>query len=295
MTKPKPPTFSEFGKRFPTEEACLEHLMRTRWGQKHPCVKCGREAKYYRVKGRRSYECEFCGHQVYPTAGTPFENTRTPLKSWFLVMFMFCTSRNGVSAKEVQRTLGVTYKTAWRMCNLIRQYMGYVDGDGPVGGPDGDRGAVEIDEAFLGGYDPRPGPGDKKAVLGMVERGGEVVAVYAPDRRSAAVMKTIRWNVAPCSTIYTDEAGVFGGIGFTDMRYTHSTINHAKKEWVRGDTHTNTIESFWANLKRGINGTYIHVSSQHLQKYLWEFEYRHNMRHSPHLMLDTLLLAFPRP
>lgn len=291
MKKPKPPTFKEFDKRFPTEEACLEHLMRTRWGQKHECAKCKRIAHYYRVKSRRSYECEFCGHQVYPTAGTPFENTRTPLKSWFLVMFLFCSSRNGVAAKEVQRTLGVTYKTAWRMCRLIRAYMGYVDGDGELGGPG--MGPVEADKTFIGGKD-KQGEDDKVVVLGAVERGGDVTTAVIPSRSGRYVVPVLVERLREGAVLYTDEARAFQGIAAQGMRITHETVNHAKEEWVRGPVHTNSIEGFWANLKRGIRGTYIHVSRKHLQKYLWEFEYRHNMRHCPHLMLDTLLLAFPK-
>jgi transposase len=125
----KPSKIREFQKRFPDEDSCLTHLMRTRFGERLTCFKCQKEATYYRVKARRSFECEHCGYQVYPTAGTPFEKTRTSLRDWFYVMFLFCETRNGVAAKEVQRQLGVTYKTAWRMCHLIRLYMGYVDGD----------------------------------------------------------------------------------------------------------------------------------------------------------------------
>ena len=148
---PKLPTVREFLERFPDDDSCLDHLMDTRYGKRHECGKCGKLANHHRVKARRCYECDFCGYQVYPTAGTPFENTRTSLRDWFHVMFMFTTSRNGVSAKEVQRTIGVTYKTAWRMCNLIRQYMGYVDGDNSLGGKGG--GIVEADKAFIGGRD----------------------------------------------------------------------------------------------------------------------------------------------
>ena len=142
----KGPTIQAFKKRFPTEESCLDHLMRVRFGERLTCFKCQKQATYYRVKERRCFTCEHCGYQVYPTAGTPFQSTRTPLRSWFFVMFLFTTSRNGVAAKEVQRQLGVTYKTAWRMCNLIRKYMGYVDGDYPLGGPGK---TVEIDETFI--------------------------------------------------------------------------------------------------------------------------------------------------
>jgi transposase len=167
----KGPNISEFNRRFPDDDTCLNHLMRTRFGDRLTCFQCQKQATYYRAKARRSFACEHCGYQVYPTAGTPFEATRTSLRDWFYVMFLFCASRNGVAAKEVERQLGVTYKTAWRMCNLIRKYMGYVDGDAPIGGPGK---TVEADETFIGGKD-EIGHDDKAIVLGMVERGGDVV------------------------------------------------------------------------------------------------------------------------
>jgi hypothetical protein len=283
-----PTTIREFHERFPTDDSCLEHLMRVRYGETHQCPKCEREARYYRVKERRCYECEHCGLQVYPTAGTPFQSTRTSLKDWFFVMFLFCASRNGVAAKEVQRQLGVTYKTAWRMCHLIRLYMGRVDGDTPMGGPDG--GVVEIDETYIGGPDETPA-GDKHVVLGMVERGGEVLTRAIPSRARMFVMPPVHQYVRPRSRVATDEAHVYREL---ETVHDHQTVNHAREEYVRGEVHTNTIESFWSMLKRGINGTYIHVSSKHLQKYLWEFEFRHNRRKTPHLMFDLLLLSFPR-
>jgi transposase len=177
----KPTTLKEFERRFPTEDSCLDHLMRTRFGERFTCFKCLKEARYYRVKSRRCYECERCGYQVYPTAGTPFEKTRTSLRDWFFVMFLFTASRNGVAAKEVQRQIGVTYKTAWRMCREIRKYMGYVDGDHTLGG-EGGSGVVELDHAFVGGKD-RIGKGDKAVVLGMIEREGDVITriVGSPD------------------------------------------------------------------------------------------------------------------
>ncbi len=155
-------TLKQFPGRFPTDDACLHHVMRVRYGERFVCGKCGRDAKYYRVHGRRAYECEHCGHQVYPTAGTPFEKTRTSLRDWFHVMFLFSTTRNGIAAKEVQRQLGVTYKTAWRMCRIIREYIGYVDEDPPLGGPGG--GIVEADTTFVGGVDA-VGTRDDKAIV----------------------------------------------------------------------------------------------------------------------------------
>lgn len=285
----KGPNIREFQRRFPDEETCLNHLMRTRFGDRLTCFKCLREATYYRVKARRSFECEHCGYQVYPTAGTPFESTRTPLRDWFYVMFLFCASRNGVAAKEVQRQLGVTYKTAWRMCNLIRQYMGYVDGDFPIGGPGG--GVVEADKTFIGGKD-EAGEDDKAVVLGMIERKGEVVTRHIVDRSARSVLPHMKKFVKPGSRVATDEAAAFRPL-IERFGFDHETVDHSAKEYVRGDVHTNTIEAFWANVKRGINGTYVWVSKKHLQTYLREFEYRHNLRHAPYLMFDCLLAAFP--
>jgi hypothetical protein len=171
--------------------------MRTRFGERLTCFKCQKRATYYRVKERRCFTCEHCGYQVYPTAGTPLESTRTPLRSWFFVMFLFTTSRNGVAAKEVQRQLGVTYKTAWRMCNLIRKYMGYVDGDFPVGGPGK---TVEIDETFIGGKD-EIGHDDKAVVFGIVERNGDVLTRRVQMRTKANIVPHVVSYVKPGTKI----------------------------------------------------------------------------------------------
>lgn len=292
MSTKRTPTVVKFMERFPTEEACLEHLMRTRYGERLTCAKCGKDAHYYRVAARRAYSCEHCGQQIYPTAGTPFENTRTSLRDWFWVMFMFTTTRNGVAAKEVQRQLGVTYKTAWRMCNLIRQYMGYVDGDKRLGGGGGGAPVVEVDHAFIGGYD-RIGTDDKMIVLGMAERGGDVLTRVIPNRsRKSVVPKLLTW-VKHGTRLMSDDERVFNAAELEQI-FRHEMVNHSEGEYVRGDVHTNTIETFWGVVKRSINGTYIHVSPKWLQTYLSEAEFRHNLRKQPHLMFDLLMLAFPK-
>lgn len=289
----KAPTLREFQARFPTEDSCLEHLMRTRYGDRHDCEKCDREARYYRVKGRRSYACEWCGHQVYPTAGTPFERTRTSLMDWFFVMFQFCASRNGVAAKEVERQLGVTYKTAWRMCHQIRQYMGELDSDDPLGGP-GE--VVEIDETIIGGSVSGMGNGymgNKTVVVGMLERRGELMTRVVTSRTKYAMHALIQQHVLPGTTISTDEMGGYKDID--QKGYRHLKVNHNSGQYATKDgAGVNALEGFWANLKRGINGTHVHVSGKHLPKYLGEFEYRWNMRHVPHLMLDRLMVSFAR-
>jgi len=287
------PTLRQFQSDFPTEESCLDHLMRNRFGIEHECGSCAREAKFYRVAKRRSYACEWCGYQVFPTAGTPFDRTRTPLRDWFYVMFLFTTTRNGVAAKRVERELGVTYKTAWRMCHQIRAYMASLDSDDPLGGP-GE--TVEIDETLIGGSVSGMGSGykgNKTCVVGMMERGGELITRVAGRRTKEAMHGLIQMHVLPGSTVNTDE---FGGYKDIDQcGYRHVKVNHGASFYAdKTGAGVNAMEGFWAQLKRGINGTHIHVSSKHLWKYLGEFEYRHNMRAVPHLMLDRLMHSFAR-
>ena len=294
----KAPTLRQFQDRFPTEETCLDHLMRVRFGDRHDCAKCGRNAHFYRVKARRSYACEYCGHQVYPTAGTPFNRTRTSLRDWFYVMFLFTTTRNGVAAKRVERELGVTYKTAWRMCDQIREYMRQLDGDDPVGG---DGVIVEIDETMIGGkLKFRRGDGksrsqrqNKTLVMGFAERDGSVLTQIVPDNRKTSLVPEIVEHLAPGSICHTDSLHSYKSL--PQMGFEHHTVNHCRGRYVGPPgVHVQTIEGFWGMVKRAINGTHIHVSGEHLPKYLGEFEYRWNMRQVPHLMLDRLMFSFVR-
>lgn len=294
MSKPKTPTLRQFQDAFPTEDSCLDHLFQVRYGKGFHCPGCARPAKFHRVKSRRSYECQWCGSQVYPTAGTPFDRTRTPLRDWFYVMFLFTTTRNGVAAKRVQRELGVTYKTAWRMCHQIREYMATVDGNGPLGGMGG---VVEIDETIFGGEVRGKGSGpqmeNKTIILGMVERDGDIITQIVPNARRHTILPHVAANVLRGTVVHTDSAFCYD----TPWRhgFRHHAVNHNAGEYVTpAGTHVQTIEGFWAQLKRGINGTHIHVSGKHLPKYLGEFEYRWNMRHVPHLMLDRLMHSFVR-
>lgn len=290
----KAPTLRQFQSRFPTEESCLEHLKLVRFGERHECESCGKDAKFYRIAKRRSYGCEHCGHQIYPTAGTPFHRTRTSLQDWFYVMFLFCSKRNGVSAKEVERQIGVTYKTAWRMCHEIRKYMAIVDGDEPLGGPFK---TVQVDETFIGGTVRGKGrgyKGNKTVVLGMWQRGGEVITRVVPSRSYGSLMPHLAKNILPYSEVHTDKHRVYDTLGGV-KGYWHKQVDHDAGEYVGKDgATTNGIEGFWAQLKRSINGTHIHVSQKHLSKYLGEFEFRHNRRNRPETMLSELMLGFQR-
>ena len=202
----KPLTTTQFFRQFPDDETCLRHLFDVRFGQGHTCPSCERPSRWYRIKAERAYSCQFCGHHLHPTVGTPFEQTRTPLQLWFYAIHLFTTTRHGVSGKELQRQLGVTYKTAWRMGQLIRQHMADVDGDAQLGGF---LKKVEIDETFVGGVAEGKGAGNymgnKTVVLGMLERGGDLVAQVVPNRRGSAVLPVIIRTVKPHTEIHTDE------------------------------------------------------------------------------------------
>jgi len=292
--KQKALTLRQFQAQFPTEESCLDHLMRTRYGERHDCEGCGRNAHFYRIAKRRAYSCEYCGHQVYPTANTPFERTRTSLRDWFYVMFLFTTTRNGVAAKRVEREIGVTYKTAWRMCDEIRKYMAEVDGAGPLGGD----GIVEIDETLVGGKVRGSGMRgrhleNKAVVLGMVERGGEIVTKVVADQKRATLVPEILAAVEPGATVHTDTLHSYRILG--ELGFNHDRVNHSIGQYVSPTgCHTQTLDSFWNILKNGIRGTYLHVSEKHLPKYLAEFEFRWNRCAAPHAMLSHLMTAFAR-
>lgn len=221
--KTKAPTLRAFQDRFPTEDSCLDHLFQMRFGEGFDCPGCGREAKFSRVKARRSYQCQWCAHQVYPTAGTPFDRTRTPLRDWFFVMFQFCASRNGVAAKEVERQLGVTYKTAWRMCHEIRKYMASLDSDDPLGGMGS---IVEIDETLVGGSISGMGSGykgNKTCVVGMLERDDELITRVVKGRHKAAMHGLTNAHVLPGTTVHTDEFGGYRTLGSTAIVTSPST------------------------------------------------------------------------
>jgi transposase len=283
-------TIQDFFRMFPDDDACLSHLFDIRFGPDYPCERCGETGQWKRLRKMPAYTCN-CGNHIHPMAGTPFLRTRTPLQKWFYAMFLYTTTRNGVAAKELQRQLGVTYKTAWRMAKEIRLYMAWVDGDWPVGGR-GPRPIVEADKTFIGGRD-KHGEDDKTIVLGIAERGGDVITRVIPDRRAKTVVPHVTEWVRLGGRIATDEAKAFGTLA--RYGYQHETVNHASDEWVRGDTHTNTIEAFWLMVKRTIGGTHVWVSPKHLPKYLGEIEFRWNLRKHPEAMFPLLLQALQKP
>jgi len=264
-------TIKDLRKDFPNDDVCLNYIM---------ARKCP-DFKGYRVKGRKSY-ANTKGEHVNPLKGTIFEKSKTPLTLWFHAIFLFSSSKNGVSAKELQRQLGVTYKCAWRIAHNIRKLMEQ-DGDLLTG-------TVEVDETYFGKKGTRA-KGDafknKSALMGMVEREGDIRVNTIPNRETHIVLNQIRDNVEKGSHVMSDEYSAYKKL--SRLGYGSQRVKHGKKHWVRANVHTNTIEGFWGQLKRSIRGTYHFVSSKHLQSYVDEFAFRYNLRTSSVPVFEVLL------
>lgn len=274
-------TIRDLLKQFPTDDACIEYIFSMRYPDP-VCSECKAEKSFYRVSTRKCYSCSHCGNQIHPTAGTIFHKSSTPLTLWFHALFLFASSKNGVSAKEVQRQLGVTYKCAWRMSKQIRSLM--TQGKNPLDG------TVEMDETYIGGKrrGGKRGRGtDKEAVVGIVQRQGSVRVQHVDNVRAVTLMPMLRDNVKLGSAVMTDEFPVYNRV--SKDGYLHEVVQHGIKEYVRGNAHTNTIEGFWSQVKRSISGTHHAVSPKYLQFYLNEFVFRYNHRESSSSMFQLLL------
>lgn len=300
----------EFMQRYPDDDACLTFLWNTRYapdGEHAHCPKCEQERSFKRyaiVNRNTSWTCTACGHHVHPTAGTIFHKSSTSLHLWFYAMYIMASTRCGVSAKQLERELGVTYKTAWRMFHLIRNQLMTQDDDAPLDGE------VEMDEMFHGGKvraselnriaQNAPSVGHRRSqmakaaeakkttVFGMVERGGRVSAHVVPSRRKGTLMGHVEERVLPSAIIFTDEMHSYDGLA--SRGYQHNRIQHQAHVYVRGNIHTNTIEGFWSLVKNGIRGSHHAVSAKHLQGYLNEYAWRYNHRDDRRAMFDLLLL-----
>lgn len=262
-------TVKDFRKQFPTDDACLEYLKDLLYPHGIFCDKCQAVTKHHKVKARKSYSCQTCGHHVHPTAGTIYHKSSTPLTDWFYAVFLMASTRCGISAKQLERELGVTYKTAWRMFRQIRSMLD--DSQNMLGG------RVEIDETVIGGHiEQRKKNENKTIVAGAVERKGSVIAKVVPDTKTETLVRFTKRNVLRNSMIYTDELASYKPLRES---YGHRTITHSLKAYVIDDIHTNTIEGFWSLLKGGIRGVYKgRVTRKHLQNYVNEFVFRYNRR-----------------
>jgi len=292
----------EFIREFPDDDTCLNWLWRKRYspdGEHAYCPRCQTARTFRRYNGKRQrqvWTCTSCTQQLAPTAGTIFHKSSTSLHLWFYAMWIMTSTRCGVSAKQLERELGVTYKTAWRMFNLIRNRLMEQDYQGPLSGE------VEADETWIGGkmreVEKRRARAEGKAergqyvkhretVFGMVERNGRVIALHVPSRYGYTIRTKIRDHVEVGCSLYTDD---FRGYEGLERRYDHHTINHSLRIYARGDVHTQTVEGFFALLKNGIRGVYHQVSPKWLQGYVNEYVWRYNHRDDEAAQFKTLLL-----
>ncbi|HTQ69788.1 MAG TPA: IS1595 family transposase [Solirubrobacteraceae bacterium] len=291
-------TYSDFLRLFPDNAACMDYLRDRFYPAGAPCPKCGKATKFHRIKGRSAYACQYCRHQVYPTAGTIFHKSTTSLQLWFWAIFLMSSTRCGISAKQLEREIGVGYKTAHRMFKEIRTLLAQDDCE-PLGGE------VEVDETGYGGkpraYDTkgmsRPEvvkwtKERKTTVLGMVERGGRVRAHIQPER-SPKVVDTVREYVLPSAMVFTDDWAGYKKLHATHPR--HRRVKHSEKIYVDGNVHTNTVEGFFGLLKNGIRGVYHAVSTDYLQAYLDEYAFRYNHRNDRKPMFWTILENVQKP
>lgn len=276
-------TINDFSKQYPNDDVCLDEIFKARFGEIKECPKCKKETKFNRISTRKCYCCQFCGFQLHPVANTIFHKSDTPLKNWFYALYLFSVSKNGVSAMELQRQLGCTYKTAWRMAKQIRLLF--------EENKDALQGIVELDETYVGGKggNNKRGRGseNKTPVFGMVERKGAIKAKVTVDTKRKTVMPIIRNHVVIGADVMTDEYLPYRSL--TKEGYSHQTVAHGAKEYVRGNVHVNTLEGFWSQLKRSINGTYHAVSPKYLQTYVDEFSFRYNYRSSSEPLFSLLL------
>lgn len=263
-------TVKDFRKQFPDDDACLEYLKDLLYPHGIFCDKCQAVTKHHKVASRKSYSCQGCGHHVHPTAGTIYHKSSTPLTDWFYAVFLMASTRCGISAKQLERELGVTYKTAWRMFQKIRSMLD--DSNNKLAG------RIEIDETVIGGKATmRKKYENKTIVAGAVERQGSVIAKVVPDAQAETLIPFVKLNVNKNSMIYTDEWKSYQTLG--TLGYGHRTINHSLKAYVINDVHTNTIEGFWSLLKGGIRGVYKgRPTRKYLQHYINEFAFRYNRR-----------------
>jgi transposase-like protein len=297
----------EFWREFPDDEACLTYVWRERFapdGEHALCGRCERERvfkRYATADKRPAWYCATCGFRIHPLKGTIFEKSSTSLQMWFYAMYVMASTRCGVSAKQLERELGVTYKTAWRMFNLIRHKLMVEDDDAPLSGH------VEADETFVGGkpresyrrqvarrgWNMQTAYWDRKAVVfGAVERKGRIRAQVVPNSRGATVQAKVREYVVPESILYTDDYKGYRKFGATG--YTHRRINHSARIYVDGDVHMQTIEGFFGLFKSGVRGAYHAVSQKWLQGYLNEYVWRYNRRNMDGSMFHALLAQATR-
>jgi transposase-like protein len=266
--------------------AAREHFEAIRWPEGTYCPFCGSYDRVAALGGKSMgpgwYHCKDCRKKFTAAVGTIYERSHIPMTKWLLATHLMCASKKGMSAHQLHRMIGLPYKTAWFMAHRIREGMRELN---PASGPMGGEGkVVEIDETYIGGKEKNKhrskrkhvatGGAGKEITFALVERGGRVRSHHVPSVKAATLRPILDEQIHAATTVMSDEGGARVGKFFAN----HGTVNHSIGEYVRGDVHTNTIEDYFSILKRGITGTYHHVSQKHLKRYLAEFDFRYNER-----------------
>lgn len=267
---------------FGSDAKCRARLVKLRWPEGVTCPRCNGKS-ISTIAERNQYDCNACRYQFSATSGTIFHDSHLPLVKWFMAVFLMAESKKGISALQMKRTLGVAYQTAWHLCHRIRSAVRDANAELL-------RGIVEVDETYVGGKTRGMGrgyKGNKSIAIGAVQRGGKIRLQVINHATKATLHKFIADNTAPdTEAIYTDQLPAYIGIADADTR--HESVNHSQEKWVRGDVHTNGIESVWSLLKRSIVGAFHKVSMKHLDAYMDELEHRFNNRKNEFMFRDTL-------
>lgn len=276
-------TIKQFQREFPNDNICLEYIFKNRFPN-FKCPACG-QTSFYKIANRKQYACK-CGFQISPTANTIFHKSDTSLADWFFIIYLESQSKNGLSAKEIQRHLNCTYKTAWRIGYKIRSLM--QQGGNILSG------TVEADETYIGGKTYIANKRKNKGVvMAIVQRKGQVVSRHIPDNSTSSLLGMIQENVKLGSRIITDDSSSYKPNKVMRSGMFHDTIVHSKKEYVKGDIYTNTVEGFFSQFKRSLDGTYHSVSLKHLQTYADQFAFHYNHRVSCFEALLGRLISLP--
>lgn len=261
-------TAKDFQDKFSTDDICLEWLKNKFYPDGIFCVKCNKVTNHYKASNRPSYCCEFCGNHVHPTANTIFHKSPTSLKSWFYAIYLMSSTRCGISAKQLQRELGVTYKCAWRIFHQIRSML--------KENTTMKEGVFELDEIYKHAGTTGRGSENETIIFGISQRDGKLVCKKVANVKSSTLIPIIKDNIVPNAIIYTDEFPSYKSLD--KQGYIHDIVKHGDKVYVIDDVHVNNIEGFWSLLKRGINGVYHSVSPKHLDKYINKYTFRYNNR-----------------
>lgn len=279
-------TLLDMQREFPDDKTCVEWLFNYQHPNGLTCEKCGVvNSKFHYVAQKKSFSCQWCGHHVFPCAGTIFDHSPTPLTKWFYAIYLMSQTRTGISAKQLERELGVTYKTAWRMFKMIRSVL---DDNGDAFGSGG--GDVEVDETYVGGHRKGTrgrGSENKTPVVGIIERKGRAKAKVVPNSKYLSIIPLVTDTVDPSAAVHTDEYGVYKSLD--KLGFDHQTVQHQRKQYVSANVHTNSVEGFWAQVKNAVNGVHHGVSPDYLQHYVNEYAFRYSHRNDVTPMFSTIL------